>query len=265
MTIDIDTAVRTMRSANPVPDPVSLATAMADSAVFLDVTKEATQMDTYQDTSKNTEEARSPGGGLRIAVAAFVVVLFVGAAAVFLLQANDEPSAAAPEDVALAFREAQNSGDSAAALALLAPGATFDGGMSANASEFVSQVDWYTALEWDFTPTECTEITTGSATTVTCSYTHENAWTRALGVGPFTGGEATYVVESGLITSYVWRFDNAGFSRQAWEPFTSWVILNHPDDRLTILTNGGTAPVLTPEALVLWAQFTQEFVAEKSG
>jgi hypothetical protein len=265
VTIDTDAAVRVMRDANPVPDPVSLANAMENSAVFLDVTKEATQMDTYEETNKKPDEGRSPGGGLRIAVAAFVAVLLVGAAAIFLLQANDDQSAAAPEDVTTEFIEAQNAGDSAAVLALFAPGATVDDAGAVDVSGFVSRVDWYSALEWDWTPTECTESTSGAATTVTCSYTHENAWTRALGVGPYDAGEVTYVVESGLITSYVYEFDETGFSDDVWDVFLRWLRLNHPEERFTIVPDGCCTPAWTPEAVVLWAEFTEEFVAEQAG
>jgi hypothetical protein len=254
-----------MRDANPIPDPVSLANAMENSAVFLDVTKEATQMDTYEETDKKPDEGRSPGGGLRIAVAAFVAVLLVGAAAIFVLQANDDQSAAAPEDVTTEFIEALNAGDGAAVLALFAPGATVEDGPVVDTSELVSMIDWYSALEWDWTPTECTESTAGAATTVTCSYTHENAWTRALGVGPYDAGEATYVVESGLITSYVYEFDETGFSDDAWDVFLRWLRSNHPEERFTIVPDGCCTPAWTPEAVVLWAEFTEEFVAEQTG
>jgi hypothetical protein len=265
VTIDTDAAVRVMRDANPVPDPVSLANAMENSAVFLDVTKEATQMDTYEETNKKPDEGRSLGGGLRIAVAAFVAVLLVGAAAIFLLQANDDQSAAAPEDVTTEFIEAQNAGDGAAVFALFAPGATVEDAAVVDTSELVKRLDWYSALEWDWTPTECTESTAGAATTVTCSYTHENAWTRALGVGPYDAGEATYVVESGLITSFVYEFDDLGFSQEAWDPFLYWVLRHHPDDLTTIVPDYCCTPAWTPGAVVLWAEFTEEFVAEQAG
>ena len=224
-------------------------------------------MDTYEETDKKPDEGRSPRGGLRIAVAAFVAVLLVGAAAIFVLQANDDQSAAAPEDVTTEFIEAQNAGDGAAVLALFAPGASVEDGPAVDTSELVSRIDWYSALEWDWTPTECTESTAGAATTVTCSYTHENAWTRALGVGPYDAGEATYVVESGLITSYVYEFiyEETGFSRDVWEVFVRWQRSNHPDETPTILPDYCCTPAWTPEAVVLWAEFTEEFVTEQTG
>ncbi|MGI9608723.1 MAG: hypothetical protein ACR2NL_00360, partial [Acidimicrobiia bacterium] len=154
----------------------------------------------------------------------------------------------------------------AAVLAMFAPGATVDRGeLIDGLDEMASTVDWYAALEWDWTPTECAEVASGSATTVTCSYTHANAWTRALDVGPFNAGEAVYVIEDGLITSYSYDLTSSGFSQHAWNVFVRWTADNHPDEIVVIVPDRCCTPSMTPEAIVLWEEFTAEFVAEQAG
>ena len=54
-----------------------------------------------------------------------------------------------------------------------------------------------------------------------------------------------------------------GYTTETWEVFLAWVNANHPDDRSVMTV--GLQPSLTPEAIVLYEQYTNEFVAEQGG
>jgi hypothetical protein len=97
---------------------------------------------------------------------------------------------------------------------------------------------------------------------VTCTYTMENSWSQALGVGPFTGSNFEFVIVDGQIQEIKHDFVFGAFSPQVWEVFKGWVRDNYPDDINVMYDLGDVdVPIKTPEALALWEQRTAEFVA----
>jgi len=91
----------------------------------------------------------------------------------------------------------------------------------------------------------------------------ENAWSHALGVGPFAGSSIYFTIADGQITELSNTFNTARFSPQVWEPFVGWVSDIHPAD-IDVMFSAErdltSDPNLTPESIALWEQYTDEFV-----
>ena len=93
-----------------------------------------------------------------------------------------------------------------------------------------------------------------------CEYTHENAWSRALGVGPFGPGTFRFVIADGRISQVEHQFAVEGFGDSAWNRFDAWLGANHPADRGTMYVVLGSYASFTPESIALWERHTAEFV-----
>ena len=106
----------------------------------------------------------------------------------------------------------------------------------------------------------------GPPTEVSCTYTMANAWSQALGVGPFTGSSFDITIADGQIQQVTSNFNTSGFSWQVWDVFTGWLRDTHPDDVDVMFerVGGNDVPLKNPEAIALWAQHTTEFVASQS-
>jgi hypothetical protein len=172
----------------------------------------------------------------------------------------------APVDIGRSFFEAQDAWDAEAAIALFAPNAVTN--VVTEVEEYPSYFAWLETLDWRYTVEECKRRTVGPPVKVDCSYSYENAWTQALGVGPYSGSSMRFFIADGQIQELRNSFisDRNGFSVQAWEVFREWVRDTHPEN-LNVMYDlgieGRTAdvPIVTPEALALWEQYTNEFVA----
>jgi hypothetical protein len=246
---------------------------IADRATASPTAWEAIQIRTDQQADQPEAEIiimdNNPNPPARIATrtlvlgAAAALILIVGGIAA-LIRYNDEDStisaAAAPVDVARSFIEAEDAWDAEAALALLAPDVVIHHGLLTQAEEYPSLFAWDKALDWHYTVEECNQIAVTDPVEVVCTFSHDNAWTEALGVGPFSGSSTDFVIADGQIQELTRNFNfSTGFSTQAWDVFESWVKTNHPDGHSLIYR--GNDPNLTPEALALWEQYTSEFVA----
>ena len=206
------------------------------------------------------ERRRGPVYGL----AAAVVVLIIGTVS-WIAFRDDGGSgfAATPVDIGRSFIQAQDAWDADAALALLAPDAVIDQGLFTNIEEYPSHFEWNRALDWNFAVEECNQTVNDAVVEVTCAYSYENAWTRALGVGPYSGSTFDFVIADGQIQELTDNFESStGFSTQAWEVFRGWVRDTHPEAVSVMYDFSGPsdAPRVTSEALVLWEQYTNEFV-----
>ncbi|HEY6629160.1 MAG TPA: hypothetical protein VI193_09285 [Acidimicrobiia bacterium] len=188
--------------------------------------------------------------GLAVAVIAFIAL------GIFVTKEN---AAATPESVANAYMEAREDLDSETAQSLFAEGATMsEEGFTL--PQLPGLFSWYQASNWNWTPGECTEASTGpKGTLVRCSYEFENDWTRALGHAAVTGNLQLQVSE-GEITKLTSALDTGQFG-DVWEGFLTWMIENHPDDFDQMYVSGGTAPLIDPTSIALWEQHTEEFVA----
>jgi hypothetical protein len=94
----------------------------------------------------------------------------------------------------------------------------------------------------------------------------ENAWSQALGVGPFTGSSFDFTIADGQIQQLIDNRDFNQFSGQVWDVFTAWLSDTHPDDVDVIFERVGSndIPLITLEAIALWEQHTTEFVAQSN-
>lgn len=193
------------------------------------------------------------------ALVAAAVVILVGAA-FLLVTRNTEPDVAdAPQGIAELFIE----GDADTAVGLLATDAVVDHGVVTSAEEYAEFRNWQVVTGTFATVTGCSKNPIGSAVEVSCTYMHGNAWSEALDIGPFDGSEWVFVIADGQIEEIRQTFDISEFSPQAYLVFTGWLRENHPSDRSTMIAVVGAreAPILTPQSIALWEQYTNEFVA----
>lgn len=191
-----------------------------------------------------------------IALAAFLIVIAVGIAVAVAFRAN-EPDVVSPQTLAASYIEAQNAWDADAATALLAEDVNFVETVIALRSLEANYAN-YRAIDWRWTVEACTETAAGSATAVTCEYTHQNAWMRALGVEPIPG-TYDFVVVDGEITELTHNF-NGQLHLPVWRTVRDWVQENHPDDATTVFSPGQSSMRRTPESTALWTLYTKEFV-----
>ncbi len=183
---------------------------------------------------------------------------------VLVLVAGGCGDIAGPEQIAESFMEARDTWDAEATEALLAPDAVIDDLEVPRAADYSEQYRWYEAVEWRWALDECTESGSGTPATVSCSYNMENAWSRALDVGPIAGN-MRFAIDDGQIVRVSHNGFNLGQFGSVWGSFRSWVRDNHPDEFNSIYSSGGNTPVYTAEAADLWKQLTDEFVAVTTG
>ena len=108
---------------------------------------------------------------------------------------------------------------------------------------------------------ECTAIVPGPPIQVSCTYTMQNAWSEALGVGPFTGSNFRFVIANGQIQQVTHIFDFSEFDPQVFGVFQEWLTATHPGDVDVMFDSSSGNFSLTPEAIALFEQHTTEFVA----
>ena len=234
--------------------------------------------------------------GWLIAAAAFAAVIIIGAVIGLIATGRDEvepvappttqaaptttaapptTEAPAPLEIAAAFVEALNNYDGAAMEALLSPGATIDGGLAAIPSDFPRVADYERALGTTFSLGECRQVDRAGASItvgVSCEYTFENDWSRALGIDlpqrlpeETPGNLYTFQIADGEITRLEARVTQAFFTRVLL-PFVEWLEQAHPDDVDLMFVVGprapwpGNRPLMNPDALALWERYSKEFV-----
>ncbi|MCP3973655.1 MAG: hypothetical protein GY720_04100 [bacterium] len=281
MTMDLETRVR---RANPLVHSEQLEQLFGDgaSARLLDDVRmrregrmtEATRKD--QPTTgiaPNAEPARqwrvtrlAHRGHPGVAIAAFFVVVAIGVGLFAALNAGEQ-APAAPVEIAETFIDVRSPTDAATAVALLAPGAVIEHGIAGDVEGYEATLDWSLAIGDRRLAIDCTEaVFTGASAAITCAYDYSNAWSQALGVGPFSGNTFDFVIADGQILELRHTVGILNdYSPQVWEVFTGWLTSNHLSDRLTMIrtvSDGTQFPIPTPESIALWDQYTQEFVAE---
>jgi len=264
MNSSVDIAVEAMRQSNPVPDPASLADVMMRPEVFLTTTKETTpaMSTTQQTTHPPTGETPHRRRNLTALVAAFAVVLVVGAIVALLAAAQTQESAT-PTDVTQAFIDARNAGDGESASAMLSEGAKIDDTGANTKVALASKTEWFGAVGWEWTIVDCEESPALAGTQVHCTYAHDNAWSRAVGLDQVNdGGTFTFVVADGTINSFFHDWQQTTFSPAVWEVFIPWVRDNHADQIPVILSDECCTAITTAEANAVWQELTEEYVAE---
>jgi len=204
--------------------------------------------------------SETPRLRLGVALAAFAVVIAAGIGFVLVRDSNTAASSS-PVEVGESYINAADEWDSEAALALLAPGAVMTSGLAESPTDIPALFDFYRANDWRWMVSECQQTNVGEPAEVKCTLTHQNAWMRALGVDPRPGGSYEFVITDGEIEEV-----GPGFIPfPEWDRFIGWLATNHGTDLLVLVPDGCCTPSLTPEAIVLWEQYTKEFVAEQDG
>lgn len=204
---------------------------------------------------KKKERQRWPRAAVGLAM--FVIAVVLG------ILVNKESGVASPESVATAWMESWVAHDGDAATALMTPGALYDGRpVNTNHGFF----EWDRAVGMEIAlPESCQEISSGpGGTLVDCPFLVEDAWTRALGFEASPGG-FQFLVDEGLVKNATYHEDDNGVVMiEAWSTFDTWLSENHPDDVTAMYVSGGN-PRTDPEAIALFEQYTEEFVASLGG
>ena len=170
-------------------------------------------------------------------------------------------------DLAQRFVEARDRWDGEAVRALIADDVEIVGeNQVTTADEYLVNADFERVTGWRFLQPECTATEVGPPVEVTCGYVMENAWSQALGVGPFPGSSFQFVIDDGQIQQVTHSFDFESFAPQVFEVWVAWLTDNHPDDVDVMYDFTGAVPVVhsTPEALALQEQYTDEFAAVRT-
>lgn len=264
MSVDIEARVK---RANPLTDDKQLDQLFGENTLdrfLLDVLakqegrmtdiKPDQQPAPAQGPPQKTAPTKRPKLRIGVAVTAFIVVIAVGIGLVYSQQTD---VVASPIEISESYISARDSWDSETAVALFAQDAAM-ADLATTPREIPTQFDWFRATDWRWTVEECNQTNSGPPAEVTCTYTYENAWTRALGHGPTEGGSFVFLIADGKIQ----EFTNNLRDFPAWDVFAAWVAVNHYPD-LVVLIDGCCTPRITPEAIVLWEQYTDEFVAEQ--
>ena len=252
----------------------SETTATAYLATLEQRSSEVTQLDTKQTDPTSSKRSMMPwliAAALAAVVGVAIIVSNQNSGEVPVV---DEPTpttvvdaapttaagpAVDPVEIGESYINAIDEWDSDAALALLAPGAVM-ASLAESPTEIAAVFDFYRASDWRWTVSECQQTNVGEPAEVRCIYTNQNAWARALDVEP-GGGAYEFVITDGEIGEV--RQIHA--DSPEWGIFTLWVMNNHNADFLVLVPDGCCRPSVTPEAIVLWGQYTEEFVAEQDG
>jgi hypothetical protein len=115
--------------------------------------------------------------------------------------------------------------------------------------------------------------------------THDNTISRALGVGPYSGGYhlkvlfagdemlGTPITSTSVTESHQTEFPIGDFTTETWRPFVTWLEEHHPDD-LDLMLGSTVEPdvefmvsasqrrPLLNDSIALWRRYTSEFVAQ---
>ena len=179
--------------------------------------------------------------------------------------ATSAPPAATEAQVAIAlaqrFVEARDASDGEAVRALVADDAVIDDFDVSNPDDYLPLAENQQATGWRYMQPQCTTIMPDPPIQVSCTYTMQNAWSEALGVGPFTGSNFTFVIADGQIQHITHVFDFSQFSPQVYDVFLDWLTATHPND-IAVMLNSTTGNFnVTPESIALFKHHTTEFVA----
>ncbi len=255
-------AFQRLRDANPVPDPAALRERPVDSSVFLAATQQRSmEMQTEHEAIKTKKApTRSRRNWMPALVAAVVVIIAGASVLMFTRDAGPDVADAEPEAIARRFIDARDTWDGEAALALFAPDAVISGEYGiAFTEDYPALFSWFQATDWRWTVEECTVTMAGPPAEVTCTYTQENAFSRALEVesGP---SNFDFITSNGQILKL---HNNPG--RGSRPPlvgqFFGWVLTTHGEDIEVLYVASPDVPRLTPESIALWEEYSNEFVA----
>jgi hypothetical protein len=107
----------------------------------------------------------------------------------------------------------------------------------------------------------CEEMESSASTTeVRCRFDVHSLGSDEIGLGPYSGNFFDLTVRDGEIVRASQSRDYTEIFTQLWEPFSTWVATNYPDDVEVMYQTGSHGPRLTRESIRLWEQHIREYV-----
>lgn len=182
------------------------------------------------------------------------------------------PAPTAAETVAYQYMAARDQADAELALTLFADNAITVDSPLVTIDHHTEVFELFETLDWRWEVDQCIETESEPPAEVTCTYSTENAWSRALGVAPIDG-QIRFAVENGRIVQMYHDFNRAAWSTDVERLFQAWLTNNHPTDVGTMWEPEGftraddaeiglmerLVPRLTPESLGLYERYAVEF------
>ena len=110
---------------------------------------------------------------------------------------------------------------------MLADDAVIDESSVTEVADYPGRIEMERIRGWSFLQPLCTTTEVGPPARVTCTYVMEDALTRALGVGPFTGSSFEFVIADERIQEVTHNFDFSQYSPQAFEVMSDWLDATH--------------------------------------
>ena len=235
-------------------------------------TNTQTQLETLRDAVEGQDGRRRLGRAVAVFAAAAAVVVAI---VVVSTLRDDTPDDIAPSgpvetfgpvDVATNFLEFYASFDQRA-IAYLADDAQIAvWGPYRDRADVRQDTRWSESVGFWMTPGPCEEqAVVAAGTKVRCPFDFHAFGSDELGRGPYSGSEFTFTVARGKIVTGAMRlaFAENGFSAEMYEPFTRWVIENHPSDAPRMYADWPeqTVPATDERATRLWAKYIPEYVA----
>ena len=131
-----------------------------------------------------------------------------------------EPEVQEAIGIAQRFVEARDRWDGEAVRALVSDDAMLDDFGVTNVDLYLPGAEFERVTGWRYMQPECKESVPGPPIQVPCTYTMQNAWSEAIGVGPFTGSSFRFRVADGQIQQVRHNFDYSMFDAQVFTVFS---------------------------------------------
>lgn len=258
---------RMVRAANPVPE-----SALVD--IDLDLLPESERRDEMSTDQVLTRDpvldGRPPDPGFRRwlgVAAALVAVVALVATLTQVGPVDNDPVADAESallEIAQTMAQAISEGDSATLLGLLSDDADVDIAAVNRIDDVPAIGEFWAASRMQLTPGECRlrpASTSGERRLALCDFVLTHAWAEALDE-PAVDTVAEMRIEGGEVTYAVLQMPGR-FQERTFYRFIAWRNERHPEAAEIMQDEYGRVR-LTPEAIELWRQYTEEFVAEHS-
>lgn len=264
--------------SNPIPEATPLDPDVIDVTAHLTTLQERSSRMSQTD-SEAAQREHAPGPSGRRAtpqlkwLAAALAVAFAGLSVFLMVRTGeDAPTADSPAGIATAFLDAQNEHDGAAMSSLTTTDAALTGLLVEDPADFELLAGFERAVGWQIVVDRCIDfdaLADGSVR-VFCTFDVQSDWNRALGRGPIPDNTIRFVINDGKIQNIHHEIGEEILDVQV--PFQVWLNQTHPEDaarmfRQEDLTNpdfGAARPLLTPETISLFAQYTEEYVRTRT-
>ncbi|HET9258824.1 MAG TPA: hypothetical protein VFP42_01705 [Acidimicrobiia bacterium] len=256
-----DVIDRLVRPANPVPNPQSLGAdlvSMADERERRGMQHQQVEADQVAERSRN-------GHVTWIGVAA-AVALVIGGLIIFQATEDGDVASATPIAVANEYLDAYANFDVDRVASMLAEDAVVvPWEPNANRTDWQSDLRYLDAVGFELLVGECREIPPlAEGSRVNCEYEAHGFGSDRIGLDPFGGSLFRLVINDGKVTRSDMGFNFTDFAGTMWFPFQDWILENHSDD-YAVMYESENLSRQTDDALALWEQRVEDYVAYVSG